>query len=346
MRFATLTVISAICFLLFSCSKSISNYPISNHFDGEVFYNLDHQVTKNFIDVIHWKLGFTQKEWPNYVEISDPKNNAEKFKNNKMPFITSHINHATHLIKFDEVNVITDPIFSMRCSPFQWIGPKRVHQPGMSLEHLPQIDFVVISHNHYDHMDEDSLKEIHKKHQAKFIVPLGNKIILEKVGIKNIVELDWWESYKIKNLSITLVPAQHWSLRLGTSRNVALWGGYIFEYQNGDTRKTSYFSGDTGFGSFFHEIRKRFPRMDLALLAIGAYEPRWFMKEQHINPKDAIRIHQILSSKLSIASHYGTFQLSDEEIDQPVKKLNDLLKRSKKNKYPFIATSFGDLVSF
>lgn len=240
------------------------------------------------------------------------------------------INHATALIQIPEGNILTDPIFSERASPFQWIGPKRVHKPGLTIDELPKIDVILLSHNHYDHMDLPSLQTIVAKNQHDhqisplILVPLGNKKILTDAGLSNVVELDWWQEYQQNSLKITLTPNQHWSKRITVGRNRALWGGFVIVGKQARV----YFAGDTGYSGHFKEIAQRFGPMDISLLPIGAYEPRWFMQHHHMNPAEAVRAHLDLQSHRSMAIHFGTFHLSDEAIDQPAEDLLANLKES------------------
>ncbi|HET6347283.1 MAG TPA: MBL fold metallo-hydrolase, partial [Myxococcota bacterium] len=232
-------------------------------------------------------------------------------------FITG-INHASTLVQLPTLTVLTDPVFAERVSPLSWFGPKRVRAPGLDLDALPPVDAVVVSHNHYDHLDIGSLAELRTRHPAVIIVPLGNKPLLDDAGITRVVELDWWQTHTLPGGgAITLVPAQHWSARGLLDRSTALWGGYVLEA--GDVRV--FFAGDTGYGPHFRQIAARFGPMDVSLLPIGAYEPRWFMRAQHMNPDDAVLAHLDLGSRHSLGMHWGTFQLTDEALDAPPREL-------------------------
>jgi N-acyl-phosphatidylethanolamine-hydrolysing phospholipase D len=242
------------------------------------------------------------------------------------------IGHATALVQAGGVNVLTDPIFSERASPVDFLGPKRAQAPGLSLGQLPRIDLVVVSHNHYDHFDLASMKALAAQAGGPptFIVPLGNKALLTSNGIDaaKVVELDWWRSHRhigpAGPVEVFLVPVQHWSGRSLTDRMQALWGGYAVFTPGGFNW---HFSGDTGYSPDFAETRRRFASrlshggFDLALIPIGAYEPRWFMAEQHVNPAEAIKIHRDLGAAQSVAIHWGTFELTDESLDEPPRAL-------------------------
>lgn len=327
-RFLTgLTMVS----LLGGCSSMA--YQKSDHFDGDRFHNPGtNGKNKGLLEVLKWRLTSTATPWPQNRE------------NEVRPKIARHlidgdisvtfISHATHLIQLKGVNILTDPVFSERASPFSWLGPKRVHRPGIELQDLPPIHFVLISHNHYDHMDEQSIHALAKKFDPVFVVPLGNERLLKDMGAKKIIELDWWQSNELpgKNF-LTLVPALHWSRRSFFDTNKSLWGGFVIKAND---ERQIYFAGDTGYGALFKEIKNRLGKMDISILPIGAYEPRWFMKEHHMNPEEAAQAHLDLESKFSLATHFGTFQLTDEGIDDPVKELAEAL-----NKFRIDVTSFA-----
>ncbi len=241
------------------------------------------------------------------------------------------IGHATMLVQASGLNVLTDPVFSERASPVQFIGPKRAQPPGVALADLPAIDVVVISHNHFDHLDKDAVRTLNARSQGKtlFLVPLGIRPWLADLGIENAVELDWWQRHQVGGVEFHFTPVQHWSARGLGDRSQTLWGGWAvfgpgFHW---------YFSGDTGYSRDFVDTQQRFAErnrastpgapdgFDLALIAVGAYEPRWFMKEQHVNPAEAVQIHRDLRAQRSVGVHWGTFNLTDEALDQPPKDL-------------------------
>ena len=235
------------------------------------------------------------------------------------------IGHATVLVQSGGLNILTDPVFSERASPVQFAGPRRAQPPGIALAHLPRIDVVLISHNHYDHLDRASVVLLSQRSQGQtlFLVPLGLKPWFEEQGIRNVVELDWWEAHQHRRVEFRMVPVQHWSARGLGDRNQTLWGGWAVFAPD----LHWYFSGDAGYSRDFADTRERFaPRQrdggfDLALLAIGAYEPRWFMQEQHTNPAEAVKAHKDLGARRSLGIHWGTFNLSDEALDQPPRDL-------------------------
>jgi len=219
------------------------------------------------------------------------------------------INHSTVLLQMDELNLLTDPIWSMRCSPLGKLGPRRARSPGLRYEDLPQIHAVVVSHDHYDHLDLPTLTLLEDDHQPCFILPRGNGQLLRDQGFPDVIELDWWEWVRLPGgLQVNCVPAQHHSGRgLGT-RFRRLWGGFVIERSCGAV----YFAGDTGYGLHFGKIRARFGSPRLALLPIGAYKPRWLMKTNHMTPEEAVKAHEELGAMRSLAIHHGTFPLGDD----------------------------------
>ena len=235
------------------------------------------------------------------------------------------IGHATALVQAGGLNVLTDPIFSERASPLSFVGPRRAQPPGVALAQLPHIDVVLISHDHYDHLDAPSVESLNRQLGAPplFIVPLGLKAWMAERGISHAVELDWWQSHRIGSTELLLAPVQHWSGRGLHDRMHTLWGGYAV-FSPG---LHWYFSGDTGYSKDFADLRQRLSSrpgggdIDLALIAVGGYEPRWFMRSQHVNPAEAVQIHRDLGARQSLGVHWGTFELTDEALDQPPRDL-------------------------
>lgn len=286
---------------------------MSSIFDGKQFHNQNKQVRlKSFRDFLAWKFYSTKTAWPTRIAspIYDYQPNLKGYA-----LRYGYINHASVLLEIDGVTFLTDPVFSLRTSPSKWIGPKRVREPAIRIDSLPKIDFVLLSHNHYDHMDIDSLKWLHQRDKPTIITGLHNSRYLHKHGITHIHELDWGQQITIANFKIYFEPAQHWSKRTLKDTCQSLWGAFMVVSPSG---KHVYFAGDTGYYKHFSETAQRHNfQCDLALLPIGAYEPRWFMKDHHMNPDDAVKAHIDLHSKHSVAIHFGTFQLTNEGIDQP-----------------------------
>lgn len=312
----TLLLIAFLFFLIilfFGLRKSSYTGPVSDHFDGKHFF-YPNSKQPSFFDVIKWMLTRESAAWPkNYpVKQTKPAKTSEKLK-------VTFINHATVLLQWQGVNILTDPIWSERATPFSWFGPKRVHEPGVDFANLPPIDLVVISHGHYDHLDLPTLKQLNEKDFPLFLTGLGNKKLLQDHGIQNVKELDWWQSLIFKKLAITFAPARHFSARWPWDKNETLFGSFIISSED----KHLYFAGDTAYGPHFKEIQRRFGNMQLALLPIGAFEPRWFMQYNHMSPIEALQAHDDLKAEISIGIHFGTFQLSDEAIDVPVNLINE-----------------------
>lgn len=298
-----------------------SKFPVSDHCNGHSFFNPSGTAPKSLYDVLKWKLNNHQKRWPKFItNTAQPELAATT---NDHEIVLTFINHVTFLIQTAGMNILTDPVFSERVSPFQWIGPRRIRSPGLSFDQLPKIDIVCVSHNHYDHMDLPTIARLARTFQPQFVTPLGNGTILKKAGALHILETDWWQSLDFQALKITTVPAQHWSGRGLKDRNLALWAGFVIQTQE----KKIYFAGDTGYGPHFRQIHEQIGEIDLALLPIGAYEPRWFMREQHMNPEDAVLAHSDLKARHGVGMHFGTFQLTDEELDDPVTELELALKK-------------------
>jgi N-acyl-phosphatidylethanolamine-hydrolysing phospholipase D len=238
--------------------------------------------------------------------------------NRSEPTIT-WIGHATFLLQLNGVNFLTDAHLTERASPLGFAGPRRVVAPALSFDELPHIDAVVISHNHYDHLDRGTVRRLAAQAggSPRFFVPLGLKAWLAGEGITAVTELDWWDESECQGLKFTLVPVQHWSARTAWDRDKTLWGGWVIE----QPAFRFFFAGDTGYSPDFRDIGERYGSFDLAALPIGAYEPRWFMSIMHANPEEAVQIHRDLHARYSVAMHWGTFILTDEPLDEPPVKL-------------------------
>lgn len=249
------------------------------------------------------------------------------------------VNHATFLIQLSGVNVLTDPIWSKRASPLSWIGPTRVRKPGVAFDDLPHIDLILISHNHYDHLDIPTLRKLNEKFSPAVLVAAGDRRLVESVGLRDVHELDWWEEIQIRpGLTISFAPTQHFSGRSLWNRQRSLWGSYMIRHAD----RLVYYGADSGYSSHFSEIQKRLGAAAIALLGIGAYEPRWFMGPLHMNPAEAVKAHEDLASKHSIGMHFGTFQMSTEAIDQPQADLKIALARANIPESKFVTLQEGE----
>lgn len=297
--------------------------PPSDHFDGLRFFAPGHQTRKSAADFLRWRRENGRKEWPREVENGVHPAPPERVESG--PRVT-FIGHATALIQVAGLNILTDPFFSTRASPTQLAGPRRVRRPGIAVEALPPIDVVLVSHNHYDHMDLPSLRRLDDSFRPRVVTPLGNAAILKRTRRRlKVVEGDWHDTLALApGVEVTLTPALHWSKRGLHDRNMALWSAFHLATPAGGV----YFAGDTGYGTgeHFRDIRRRFGRPRLALIPIGAYEPRWFMRAQHMNPEEAVKAHLDLGAQASVAIHHGTIQLTDEGIGEPVAVLRSALR--------------------
>lgn len=317
-------------------------YPLSNHYDGEHFFNPGLEIHKSFKDALKMlRQARGKNKWPVKVENQIKPVLATHLAANEAAI--TYINHATHLIQLKNVNILTDPIFSKRAGPFSLLGPKRVRDPGMKLSALPSIDIVLISHNHYDHMDMRSLTLLAKAFQPQFIVPLGNRHYLKKSIFKRVHELDWWQSFTINDQqSIVAVPAQHWSRRKINDVNKALWCGFLI--QSGPLK--IFFAGDTGYGPHFKNIQQVFKSVDISILPIGSYAPRWFMRQQHMNPEEAVLASSDLHATLSLAMHHQTFKLSEEGFYDPVSDLKKSMLIHQISEKTFLAPDHGETIFY
>jgi N-acyl-phosphatidylethanolamine-hydrolysing phospholipase D len=256
------------------------------------------------------------------------------------------ISHATVLVQMGGINILTDPHFSERTFAVQFLGPKRKVPLSVTLAELPRIDLVVISHNHYDHLDTDTVKALQAQAGGPplFAVPLGIDLWFKDLGITNVERFDWWNTKSLLGVDIHFVPAQHWSSRSPFDTNATLWGGWVIkEKANGtDLGRSLYFAGDTGISKDFQDIGARFNGFDFSLIPVGAYEPRWFMKDQHVNPEEAVQIHRDVKSKWSLGVHWGTFELTDEALDQPLVDLPNALDKAGVQKSDFVMFKHGE----
>lgn len=307
--------------------------PVSDHFNGKKFYNISSENStstisdldeplskKSFLSFVVKKLTSSWGETPLLNGQAVPKD-----KNWGSDIDITYINHSTMLVQTEGLNILTDPVWSKRVSPFSFLGPKRHMPVGVDFDNLPKIDIILLSHNHYDHMDLDTLKRLSKRDNPTIYVGLGNKKYLESRKINNVFEMDWGDKKVYSDgVSINAVPAQHFSGRSLTDRDKTLWLGFVFKTQNGDI----YFAGDTGYGPFVEEIKKSYPNgFRLAFLPIGAYEPRNFMKKMHTSPDDALKMYKELKVQNAIPIHFGTFDLALEKQNDPTEVLKELLNK-------------------
>jgi len=322
-------------YLVQSCAgiTYMNRKTIQAPFNGKQFENIEPFEDKSLLSLLKWRFTSDRVTWKTVDNQSFHKPSLSRSEELRL----SLIGHSTVLIQINNINILTDPHYSERSSPLSWAGPKRVIQPAIKFEDLPPIDIVLLSHNHYDHMDLPTLKRLNDTHQPVVLVGLGNAALLNSKGISNVHELDWWESFDFKETVIHFTPVQHWSARGVFDKRKTLWGGFYIE-----ASKKIFFAGDTGYGKVFKMIHNKYGDMDVGLIPIGAYKPRWFMKDAHVNPEEAVKIFQDLKLKHAIGIHFATFEgLTDEAKFQPAQDLKIALKKNELNESSFIAPEFG-----
>lgn len=330
------------------CASSNPYYnPNKSHHRPDGFVNSDGTiVSKPMEDLIRWyreRFGQSLPPPPGEFRANYEAFPVTPFDSKQVsalgPSTATWLGHATVLIRHAGMTVITDPHLSLRAFPVQWAGPNRKVRSPARVEDLPAIDVVMISHNHYDHMDYGTLMDIAARNpKAQFLVPLGVEVTLKSWGIQNVKALDWWDSATVGSSQFYLVPAYHWSARTLTDRNASLWGGWVMHHPT----FRFFFSGDTGYSSDFKEIGRLLGPFDLSAIAVGAYEPRWFMKAQHINPDEAAQIHKDTRTRQTLGIHWGTFELTDEPLDQPIGDVEKARKTHKLTENEFRVVNHGE----
>lgn len=309
-----------------ACSAPAARPQAPAHHTADGFTNPQLSRTTGWWDFLVWQWNRLFKDIPGPGSYDFPVVEPDIDPREDERASVTWIGHATLLVQMGGFNILTDPHFSDRASPVRWAGPERVVPPGMSLEELPPIDYVVISHDHYDSLDTPTIKALAGRAsgaRTTFLVPLEMGAWFRALGVGRVVELDWWGAHEDGDLAVTAVPAQHWSKRSLFSRNRRLWAGWVITVPG----FRFYFSGDTGYHApLFREIGVRLGPFDLAAIPIGGYEPRWFMKTRHVNPEEAVRIHEDVGASRSVAVHWGTFVLTDEPLDEPPRRLRSALQ--------------------
>ena len=290
---------------------------------------------KSLSEVLKWSWSREEPK-KEFIKVND---NINLKSLNDLDNFAIWIGHSTFLINNGDLTILTDPIFSERASPLSFAGPKRLIKPAIKIKDLPKIDIITISHNHYDHLDINSLRKIQKKFpDVKILVPKGDLKLLKNYNLKkNGYEFLWWEEMTIKNTKFTFTPAQHWSARGLRDRNKSLWGSWFIKSGN----RNIFHAGDTGYSKDFKEIRNRLGKVDFAMIPIGAYDPEWFMSYSHVNPEEALNIARDLNAKKSIGMHWGTFILTDEPVLEPREKLKKIVLETNVN---FYTVKPGDII--
>lgn len=303
------------------------------HFDGRRYFNPTGPPTPPFSAVPRMLLE-PRAKWPARVD-GRPARPAARGDG---AAVVTFVGHATFLIQTAAANILTDPMYSDRAGPWNVMGPRRVRPPAVSIEDLPPISVVLLSHNHYDHCDLRTLQLLARRFDPIVVTPLGNGALVRSTGIRRVEELDWWQDAGAAPLPITLTPAHHFSARTPFDRNRALWGGFVLVAAG----RRIYFAGDTAYVPAFSDVRRRLGPIDLALLPIGAYEPRWFMRTVHMNPAEAVQAHLDLEAAESLGMHFGTFQLTTEGIDEPLRALDEARHARGVPASAFRAAGFGE----
>jgi L-ascorbate metabolism protein UlaG (beta-lactamase superfamily) len=279
--------------------------------------------------LLRWKFGSrwrgTKATWPAWAP--SPYADRPPARVEQAIWRISYVGHASFLLQTADLNMLLDPVWSTRASPFRHFGPKRVNDPGIAFSDLPPIDVVLVSHGHYDHLDLDTLSRIAAVHRARVITPLGNDTIMRARDLAIAAKgYDWGDRIELGGgAAVTLVQTRHWSARNLSDRNMSLWASFVIEAPAGRV----YFVADSGYeGRYFRAARERYGPFKLAILPIGAYEPRWFMGSQHMNPAEAVQAFIDSGAEFALGHHYGTFQLTDEAIDAPLIALAEALRAS------------------
>ena len=309
-------------------ARSVNRYysgPATDHFDGTVFFNPDGEAPKGLVELLKWQLGGGRKSWPDEFPSPYSAKPEERIDGDEM--VVTFVGHATVLVQTAGLNLLMDPVWSRRASPFQWAGPARVNDPGIAFADLPPIDAVLLSHNHYDHLDLETLSRLKTHSNPLIVTPLGNDTILHDQDPDLRVSVgDWGDSVALTDdVSVTFEPAHHWSARGLGDRRHALWAAFVINTPGGRI----YHVGDTGFhrGINYREVQKKYGSFRLAILPFGAYEPRGFMRAQHQNPDEAVQAHLLCEAAYTLGHHWGTFQLTNESIEDQLTDLTAALDK-------------------
>ena len=325
-------------------SRKTRSGQVSDHFDGRRFFDSDGMPPKSLGEVLRWQLrsGRQRQAWPKWAPSPHADTPPARVDGEKVRL--SFVGHVSWLIQASGVNILIDPVWSVRASPFKWLGPKRCNDPGIAFDALPPIDVALVSHGHYDHLDLPTLSRLAAKFSPRVITPLGNDITMRRAdGAIRAEAFDWHDRVELgNNVAVTLVPTRHWSARGLFDRNRALWASFVLETPAGKI----YVVCDSGYGEggHFRRVGEAHGPLRLAILPIGAYEPRWFMQDQHMNPSDAVKALADCGAQAAIAHHHGTFQLTDEAIDAPVTALHAALDEAGIPRERFVAVQPGQVV--
>jgi L-ascorbate metabolism protein UlaG (beta-lactamase superfamily) len=318
--------------------------PLSDHFDGMRFFDPDGVPPKSLGEVLRWQFGPDRQRqpWPEWAPSPHADTPPALISGNKVRL--SFVGHASWLIQTAGLNILIDPVWSARASPFSWAGPQRHNDPGIAFDALPKVDAALVSHGHYDHLDIATLSKLAAKFSPRVVTPLGNDVTMRSANEAIKAEaFDWHTRVELGNgVAVTMVPTRHWSARGLFDRNKALWASFVLETPAGKI----YIVCDSGYGEgkHFRSVAQTHGPLRLAILPIGAYEPRWFMKDQHMNPQDAVKALADCGAAQALAHHHGTFQLTDEAIDAPVTALHAALDEAEIPRERFVALKPGQVV--
>lgn len=343
MTFFRLLTVSALLFVLLACAAS------NPYYDSSKPHHRPGGFNNNYLDNETIGQGFWRWQWDNLFITREPDRpervprtavDLSYLKSNVGDTTVTWLGHSTMLWQIGGKNILVDPHFFERASPVSFAGPARLTPPPIALADLPRIDIVVVSHNHYDHLDRPSVLGLNQQTGGPplFVVPLGIDLWLKRQGISNVRPLDWWQHHELGDVRVTLVPAQHWSSRTPFDRHEVLWGGYVVQRAG----FSMYYSGDTGYSKDFQDIGARFGGFDFAQIPVGCYEPRWFMGNQHVNEPEAIKIHRDVRSKLSMGVHWGTFRLCDDPIDRVIDEFPKAVTAAGLNSAEFVLPALGE----
>ncbi len=308
------------------CAPPYYQGPVSDHFDGTRFFNPGKPMDKGLLEVLKWQWTRKPEPWPAYQELPATDKPPQRVQGNLLR--VSLVGHVTVLLQTQGLNILTDPVWSDRASPFTWAGPRRVHPPGIRFEDLPPVDLILISHNHYDHLDLATVERLWRRDHPRIIVPLGNEVLLQaQIPDVRVEAHDWGDQVQLApGVVVHLEPMHHWSARSPLDRNRALWAAFVLTTPGGAV----YFVGDSGYGEgdSFRAAAKKYHQFRLAVLPIGAYDPRWFMAYGHMNPEEAVRAWADLGGPCMLPTHYRTFQLADTGYEAPLRDLEAAMDKA------------------
>lgn len=316
--------------------------PASDHFDGQRFFNPTGPGPKSIRQLLKWQFGARAEAWPD--AFPSPFQNVRPSEARDSEVRLTLIGHASYLVQAEGLNILVDPVYAERASPVSFAGPKRVNAPGIDFDALPRIDVLLITHNHYDHLDLGFIGRIWQRDRPRLITPLGNDAIVRgEVDVIDAMAVDWNETHRLsERVQVDAVPTQHWSARGARDRMHALWASFVIV----TPARTVYMVGDSGFGDggTFRHVAARHPKIDLAALPIGAYEPRWFMRDQHMDPADAVAAMALCGAQRAVGHHWGTFKLTNEAVDAPRQALAEALQEKAIAPDLFKALQPGEIV--